>query len=98
VRVRDDLALTFPAVKGGRPSVAVEPASDQLTAYVETLVKRAEAIRARRVETDEDNPFRCAAHPARQRASHERVPMHVRRNARPVSSSTSSGARAVSPG
>jgi hypothetical protein len=55
VRVRDDLALTLPQIKDGHPSVVVVPASEGLADYVKTLVARAEAIRARRVEPDEDN-------------------------------------------
>lgn len=55
VRVRDDLDLTLPTVKGGRPAVVVVPASNELTDYVQTLVARAEDIRAHRVEPDDDN-------------------------------------------
>jgi hypothetical protein len=61
VRVRDDLAIALPTVRGGRPSVSVVPASDQLTGYVETLVARAEAIRARRVEPDNDNMLKVTS-------------------------------------
>ena len=55
VRVRADLDLTLPALKDGRPTVEVVPASEQLEDYVRTLVDRAEAIRNRQVEPDEDN-------------------------------------------
>ena len=55
VRVRADLDLTLPALKDGRPTVEVVPASEQLEAYVKTRVERAEAIRNRQVEPDEDN-------------------------------------------
>jgi N12 class adenine-specific DNA methylase len=55
VRVRDDLDLTLLQVKDGRPAVVVVPGSDELARYVWALVARAEAIRGRRVEPDEDN-------------------------------------------
>jgi hypothetical protein len=55
VRVRDDLDLTLPQIKDGRPSVVVVPASEGLTDYVKTLVARTEDIHARRVKPDEDN-------------------------------------------
>jgi hypothetical protein len=55
VRTRGDLALPLPTVKHDRPTVVVVPGSEGLADYVKTLVARAEAIRSRAVEPDEDN-------------------------------------------
>jgi hypothetical protein len=58
VLVRADLDLKLPTLTDGRPTVVVVPGTDELGDYVESLVQRAEDIRARKVEPDGDNMFK----------------------------------------
>lgn len=55
VRTAADLGLPTPDVAGGKPETIVVPSSDELRAYVATLVERAEQIRNRSVRPEEDN-------------------------------------------
>lgn len=55
IRVRGDLDLDLPRVRGDAPQVVIVPASDQLEDYVQTLVRRAENIRNGAVRPTEDN-------------------------------------------
>jgi hypothetical protein len=52
------LDLKLPTLTDGRPTVVVVPGTDELGDYVESLVQRAEDIRARKVEPDGDNMFK----------------------------------------
>lgn len=55
VQTAEMLNLPRPTIRGGQPEVVAAPESDALAAYQANLVKRAEAIRKRAVEPDEDN-------------------------------------------
>ena len=55
VRTKEELALPVPNVEGGQAEIVVVDPTPELKEYVETLVKRAEDIRNRRVRPEEDN-------------------------------------------
>ncbi len=55
VKLHEDLNLPRPAIEGGQPTIIVSPGSDDLKAFIETLVQRAEAIRTGRVDPRFDN-------------------------------------------
>jgi len=55
VQTDEMLNLPRPALATGKPQVIAAPASDELKEYVQTLVKRAEALRRGRVDPSEDN-------------------------------------------
>ncbi|MPZ28465.1 MAG: helicase [Micromonosporaceae bacterium] len=55
IQTPDMLNLPTPQLAGGQPDVIVVPPSDELRAYVATLVERAEKVRGRAVEPGEDN-------------------------------------------
>jgi hypothetical protein len=61
VRTSGDLTLTLPSLKDDRATVVVVPSSDGLAAYVKSLVARAEAIRTRAVEPDQDNMLKVTS-------------------------------------
>lgn len=54
VRTADDLALAVPELPGG-PETVIVPCSPELRAIVADLAERAERVRNRQVEPDEDN-------------------------------------------
>jgi len=49
------LKLPVPEIRGGRPSIVSAPCSPELKAIVQSLVKRADALRTGRVNPSEDN-------------------------------------------
>jgi hypothetical protein len=55
LRRSDELPLERPALRGGKPEVVVVPGSPALRSFVESLGARAEAIRSRRVDPEDDN-------------------------------------------
>ena len=55
IRTAEMLNLPVPKLRGGKPRTVACPASTALKAYVQTLVKRAEAIRNGQVDPTEDN-------------------------------------------
>lgn len=55
IRTAEMLNLPVPKLRGGKPRTVACPASVALKAYVQTLVKRAEAIRNGHVDPTEDN-------------------------------------------
>jgi len=55
VRSAADLNLATPDLTGGGPETVIVPTTATLTAYVESLVDRAERVRNRQVTPDEDN-------------------------------------------
>lgn len=55
IRTAEMLDLPVPKLRGGKPRTVACPASPALKAYVQTLVKRAEAIRNGHVDPKEDN-------------------------------------------
>lgn len=55
VKTKAMLKLPTPRIKGGKPKVVTAEPGEKLKAYIETLVKRAEAIRSRGVKPEEDN-------------------------------------------
>ncbi|WP_439589971.1 Eco57I restriction-modification methylase domain-containing protein [Hydrogenophaga sp.] len=55
IRTAEMLDLPVPKLRGGKPRTVACPASTALKAYVQTLVKRAEAIRNGHVDPTEDN-------------------------------------------
>lgn len=55
IRTAEMLNLPVPKLRGGKPRTVACPASPALKAYVQTLVKRAEAIRNGTVKPTEDN-------------------------------------------
>lgn len=55
IKTREMLNLPTPAVVSGGPQTCLVKPSPELKAYVETLVKRADAIKNRTVKPDEDN-------------------------------------------
>lgn len=60
VRTGDALRLDVPDLAGGRPETVVVTASEDLTAYVGELADRAEAIRNRRVNPEDDNMLKVS--------------------------------------
>jgi N12 class adenine-specific DNA methylase len=60
VKTAEQLGLPVPDLVGDRPETVVVPSSDELSAYVTTLVERAEAIRNRNVRPEEDNMLKVA--------------------------------------
>ena len=55
VQTADMLSLPRPKIEGGRPRGVAAPASPELKAYVETLVKRAADLKGSRVDPRVDN-------------------------------------------
>jgi N12 class adenine-specific DNA methylase len=55
VQTADMLNLPRPRIVGGRPEGVAAPASDDLKAYVQTLVKRSEELRSKRIDPKVDN-------------------------------------------
>ncbi len=55
VQTADMLNLPRPAIEGGKPHVISVPASPELKEYVQTLVKRSEDLRRKRIDPREDN-------------------------------------------
>ncbi|PND33822.1 DEAD/DEAH box helicase [Achromobacter pulmonis] len=55
IRTAEMLNLPVPKLRGGKPRTVACPASPALKAYVQTLVRRAEAIRNGTVKPTEDN-------------------------------------------
>lgn len=55
VKTADDLKLPIPKLRGGKPAPVVVPGRPELKAYIESLVKRAAAIKARKVDPTVDN-------------------------------------------
>jgi Helicase conserved C-terminal domain len=55
VQTADMLKLPRPAIAGGKPQAIAAPASEDLKAYVDTLVKRSERLRRDRVDPSVDN-------------------------------------------
>ena len=55
IKTRSMLKLPTPAIKGLKPLAVVAPGSQELKAFTDTLVKRAEAIRSGSVRPEEDN-------------------------------------------
>jgi N12 class adenine-specific DNA methylase len=55
VQTADMLHLPRPEIEGGKPHVAAAPASDDLKAFVQTLVRRAQKLRSGGVDPRSDN-------------------------------------------
>jgi N12 class adenine-specific DNA methylase len=55
VQTPDMLNLPRPEIEGGKPHIVAAPASDELKAYVQTLVERAQRLRNGRVDPRVDN-------------------------------------------
>jgi N12 class adenine-specific DNA methylase len=55
VQTADMLHLPRPAIEGGRPYITAAPASEELKAYVQTLVLRAQKLRNTRIDPAVDN-------------------------------------------
>jgi N12 class adenine-specific DNA methylase len=55
VQTADMLHLPRPAIEGGKPHIISAPASDEIKAYVQTLVARAQRLRTSRVDPSVDN-------------------------------------------
>src|SRR5258708_14130491 len=55
VQTADMLHLPRPAIEGGKPHITAAPGSPELKAYVETLVKRAQKLRTRKIDPSVDN-------------------------------------------
>jgi hypothetical protein len=55
VQTADMLNLPRPKIEGGRPNGIAAPASPELKAYVETLVKRSENLKKNRIDPKVDN-------------------------------------------
>jgi len=55
VKLAEDLNLPIPKLRGGKPQPVVVPGRPELKAYIEALVKRAAAIKARQVDPTVDN-------------------------------------------
>jgi N12 class adenine-specific DNA methylase len=55
VQTADMLNLPRPEIEGGKPHIVAAPASDELKAYVQTLVERAQRLRNGRVDPRVDN-------------------------------------------
>ncbi|MDZ7855912.1 Eco57I restriction-modification methylase domain-containing protein [Sphaerotilus sp.] len=55
IRTAQMLNLPVPKLRGGKPRIVTCPSSSALKAFVQTLVHRAEAIRAGRVKPQDDN-------------------------------------------
>ena len=61
VKTAEDLKLPTPAILGGKPETVVVPSSPELSALVQTLGKRADAVRARTVRPEEDNMLKISS-------------------------------------
>lgn len=55
IQTADMLKLPRPKLAGGRATITAAPSTPQLKAFVESLVKRSEKIRGRRVNPKDDN-------------------------------------------
>lgn len=55
IRTAEMLDLPVPKLRGGKPRIVACPATPSLKAFVQTLVRRAEAIRNSEVDPKEDN-------------------------------------------
>ena len=55
IRTAEMLDLPVPRLRGGKPRIVACPASPSLKAFVQTLVRRAEAVRNGDVKPNEDN-------------------------------------------
>jgi N12 class adenine-specific DNA methylase len=55
VQTADMLHLPRPATQGGKPHITAAPGSEELKAYVETLVKRAQKLRTSKIDPSVDN-------------------------------------------
>jgi N12 class adenine-specific DNA methylase len=55
VQTADMLHLPRPAMEGGKPHITAAPASQELKAYVQTLVHRAQKLRTSRIDPSLDN-------------------------------------------
>jgi N12 class adenine-specific DNA methylase len=55
VKMADDLKLPKPTLIGGKAVAVVSPKTPALAEYVARLIKRAEAVRAKKVDPSEDN-------------------------------------------
>jgi len=55
VQTADMLNLPRPSIAGGKPQIAVAPASEPLKAFIQTLTKRAEKLRTSRIDPSVDN-------------------------------------------
>jgi len=55
VKTADMLDLPRPVIQGGKPTEMVSPASEDLNAYIQTLMRRAEQVRLGRVDPRVDN-------------------------------------------
>jgi hypothetical protein len=61
IRTRDMLKLPVPILKGDRPRTVTCKPSEQLRAFVRSLVKRAERLKTERVDPREDNMLMIAS-------------------------------------
>jgi N12 class adenine-specific DNA methylase len=61
VKTAEDLALPTPAIAGGKPETVVVPSSPELSALVQALGKRADAVRSRMVRPEEDNMLKISS-------------------------------------
>jgi N12 class adenine-specific DNA methylase len=55
VQTADMLYLPRPTIHGGKPQITAAPGSDDLKAYVETLVNRAQKLRTAKIDPSIDN-------------------------------------------
>jgi hypothetical protein len=55
IQTADMLQLPRPELETGRPIIEAAPASDTLNSYIQTLVKRAEALKKERIDPSVDN-------------------------------------------
>lgn len=72
IRTKKMLNLPVPKLAGGKHIIVAVPPSEELKAYVESLVARAEAIRNRQVQPNEDNML-CVTGDGRKAALDMRI-------------------------
>ena len=60
VKTKEDLRLPVPELIGGKPEVVPVEPSEQLLGFMQTLARRAEAVRSRAVLPDEDNMLKIS--------------------------------------
>ncbi|KKM80524.1 hypothetical protein LCGC14_1338980, partial [marine sediment metagenome] len=61
VQTAEMLNLPRPKLKGGKPTIVVAPASDELKAFIQDLGARAEAIKGRGVDPKKDNMLKLSS-------------------------------------
>lgn len=55
IKTAEDLNLPVPPFEGGKRNLVEVPPSDAVTSYIESLVKRGEAVKSGRVKPEDDN-------------------------------------------